>query len=428
MKEHLEELFKYDRQLLGKGYHDALYKIHEHLPLDVFCIASGTQFSQWTVPNEWSVREAWVKYKGEKVIDFANNPLTVTSYSLPFIGTVDLSELKKHLYFSEERPGSVPYSFKFYDRDWGLGAPKALIDSLEEGEYEIFIDVDEKPGVMELGIHTIWGKSDREILLFAHLDHPFQANDNLSAVVCLMDLAKKLQLDPNKKDHTVKIVFCPETIGSIAYAHTQDLSKVDFMIAVDICGNDHALLLQKSFDPEDRLNRVAHCALQVIGKTYRKAMFRNTIGSDEYVFNDPKLKIPGLMLTRHPYAEYHSSEDTPDRINYERIEDTQEVILKIIEIYEKDFIPERVGIGPMMRSKYNIQTPSPQVNLNLDYLWYSLSGERTVAEWCCEYELNFDWIYGILTEMEKNGEIRRVDSSQGAKQSPTRKKQKRVLR
>ncbi len=423
MQEIIETLFTFDRQLLGTGYDNALEWIKCLIDLEVIEIPSGTTFGSWTVPNEWIIKDGWVKFRGEKVIDYKKEPLSVTVYSLPVNKTVDLAELKKHLYFSEDKPDTTPYSFKFYERDWGFGAPKAQIDAYEEGEYEVFIDAEEKPGVMKLGVHTIKGTSDREILLFAHLDHPHQANDNLSAVACLIDLATKI-----KCEHTIKIVFCPETIGSIAYANTQDLSKVDFMLAIDICGNDNSLLLQKALDAEDRLNRVAHCALQVLGQTYRKAMFRNTIGSDEYVFNDPKLKIPGLMLSRHPYTEYHTSADTPDKINYLAIEKTQDAIMKIIEIYEKDFIPERTYIGPMMRSKYQMQTPSPQVNLNLDYLWYSLNGERTVAEWACEFELNFDWVYKVLIEMEQNGEIRRVNPSEGNKRKIARKKQKRILR
>jgi aminopeptidase-like protein len=275
-----------------------------------------------------------------------------------------------------------------------------LKDKLLEGEYEVFIDSEYKPGIMKLGVHTIKGESDREILLFAHLDHPFQANDNLSGVACLVDLATKL-----KSKYTIKIVLCPETIGSIGYALTQDISKVEFMMAVDICGNDGMILMQKSFK-DSKINNIAHLAIHAIGQSYQKGAFRNTIGSDEYVFNDPLIDVPGIMLSRYPYAEYHTSEDTADKINYTKIEEMQKVILNIIDYWEKDYVPVKNFKGPLMRSKYGIQTPNPQVNLSWDYLMYSIDGVKSLSQLCCDYGLNFNFVYSIFEKMKENEDIR----------------------
>lgn len=427
-----------DRQLLGSGYDNALEYINHLIGLDVVEVDSGTKLGTWTVPEEWIVKEAWVKFKGKKIIDYTKEPMSLIVYSLPFKGKVSREELLKHLHYSDENPDATPYVFKFYDRDWGFCVPKNQVkvreveecsdcepalkafdptvgkviidgevkenikDRLEEGDYEVFIDTEFKPGKLKLGVHTIKGESNREILLFAHLDHPGQANDNLSAVVCLIDLAKKI-----KSDHTIKIVFCPETIGSQAYAYTQDLSKVDFAIAVDICGNDNSILLQKAWDEEDRLNRVAHCALQMGGKSYRKGKFRTGIGSDETVFNDPLIGIPGLLISRWPFKEYHTNWDTPDRINYDKIVETGDLIQKIIEIYEKDYIPTRNFKGPIMRSRYGLQSPIKRVNLIWDYLTYSMDGKKTLAELCADAELPFDEVYKNLEPLINDGEISR---------------------
>ncbi len=460
MENTIKELYKFDRYLLGSGYDNALEYINQLIGLETIEVPSGTELDTWTVPDEWIIREAWIKRNGEKILDWDTNKLSVVIGSLPFSGKVTLEELKNHLHYSNDKPESTPYVYKFYDKDWGFCVPKTFIqkkvettceggtctpelkeidqevgkiqiegidykpkweDSLEEGEYEVFIDTEYRPGTMKLGVHTIKGKSEREILLFAHLDHPWQANDNLSGVACLVDLAKKI-----KSDHTIKIIFCPETIGSIAYGKLQDISKVDFVVAIDICGNDHSLLLQKSFNPEDKLNRIAHCTLQMIGKSYRKGNFRNVIGSDEYYFNDPKVNIPGILLSRFPYKEYHTELDTPEIINYEMITETQDFILKLIETYEKDYVPVRNWTGPLMRSRYDMQSVSPALNLNYDYLFYSLDGKRSLAELCCEFELNFDMIYEIFEKLIDDKKISRLNDSQGAVKSTTRKKSKRV--
>lgn len=447
MKEILQNLFKFDRQLLGEGYDNALQYIKFLLTeLKIIEIPSGTKVGGWTVPDEWILKDGWVKFNGEKIIDYQKNPLSVIVGSLNISRIVDLEELKAHLHYSEDMPNATPFTYKFYEKTWGFSVPYNQVkepnteavgitkedgtqfipktkDKLKEGQYEVFINSEYKPGKMKLGVHTIKGKSDREILLFAHLDHAHQANDNLSAVVCLIDLANKI-----KADHTVKIIFCPETIGSIAYVHTQDISKIDFMIAVDICGNTNSILLQKSFNPEDKINRVAHLASHSLLQDIRKGVFRSTIGSDEYVFNDPLVGIPGIMLSTWPYREYHTSEDTPEKIDYQSIENTGKMILKIIEIWEQDFIPKREVKGPLMRSKYGVQSSSKQTNLMWDYFWYSIDGKRSLAELCCLHGLVWESTLKVILDLERNGELSRIDIGKVGKQKTSKKKHKGLSR
>ncbi len=399
MRDLIKQLYPLNRCLMGEGYHDALKIINKIIPLQVTRYPTGNKAGTWTVPEEWVVRDAWVKFKGEKIIDYKKDPLSLVVGSLPFSGKVTLDELKTHLHYSDEQPDAHLYEYKFYERDWGFTMPRNKIFNpsegdqlylLEEGEYEVMIDTEYHPGMMRVGVHTIPGKSAREILLIAHLDHPYQANDNLSGVAVLVDLAKEL-----KCDHTIKIIFCPETIGSIAYAHMNDLSNVDFVIALDCVGNLHAegFLLQKAFDRNHRVNVAAHLALRGMGLGYRQGIFRSSIGSDEYVFNDPKFGIPGIMLTSHPYPEYHTSKDTPDIISDEALAQAKKFIVKTIEYYEKDFIPERTFKGPLFRSGFGIQTTGKQTNLSWDYLIYSMDGKRTFAELCVEFGLNFEHTY-----------------------------------
>lgn len=446
--EHIKELFKLERHLLGEGYDKALQYIHGFVPLDIINVPSGTQFETWEVPQEWIVKEAWVKFNGEKIIDYQKNPLSLMVGSMPFKGTVNRDELKAHLYWSDDRPKAFSYVTQLYGHtkdSWGFSLPKEritrkatkeeceggvcypefgvkavvegqedkaqYIDLLPEGEYEVFIDAEFKPGVMKIGVHTIPGKSDREILLFAHLDHAWQANDNLSAVAALMDMAEELKA--RGYEHTIKLVFCPETIGSIAYAFGQDISKVDFMMALDIVGNDHTLLIQKAFDRFNRLNYVVHLALQDEAISSRKGEFRYELGSDEYVFNDPLIGIPGVFISRNPYPEYHTSEDTPDIIKEEKVKETQSFILKTIDIYEKDFIPERKFKGPLRRSKYDLQTPYQMINRGLDYLVYDIDGKKYLSEILLPLEIGFDWGYKFISKLEENNEIIRVNTGKG---------------
>ncbi len=425
---HIKELFKFGATLMGEGYNKALNYINKILPLEVIEIPSGKEVGTWIIPEAWQVKDGWVKFKGEKIIDYKKEPLSLMIYSQPFKGKVSEKTLEKHLFWSSSQPDASPYFCSFYKKNWGFCVPKSQIKKktnvctdcvpkvgdvgkvriegvdyspqwesiLKKGMYEVFIDTKFEKDFFKIGVHTIKGKSDREILLFAHLDHPYQANDNLSGVQCLMDLAKKI-----KCRHTIKLVFCPETIGSIAYTFTQDISKVDFVIAVDICGNDNTLQIQKSFDKFSKINYVAHLAVYEMGISHRKADFRLTIGSDEYPFNDPLIGIPGILLTRWPYPEYHTAKDTPDKIKFDKIEETEKVILKIIDIYEKDYIPARNFKGPLMRSRYDLQTPHKFTNRDLDYLIYDINGKKWLSEIVLPLGLTFSQAYAFLEKLKK---------------------------
>ena len=436
MKTIIEALHPMNRCLLGEGYDNALEYLKHLVDLEVIEIPSGTELGTWIVPQEWIIKDAWVKFDGKKIIDYKKDPLSVVIGSAPFNGKVKLDEFLSHLnyehgQFTGKLPDATPYVTNYYGDDWGVCMPKnkvvipnkskkaikgvlngkkkvipMTLMGLKKGDYEVFIDTKKVPGKMKLGVHTIKGKSDREILLLAHLDHPYQSNDNLSGVACLIDVAKRI-----KCEHTIKIIFCPETIGSTAYALTQDTSKVDFAIAVDICGNDSDILVNKAFDREARINKVVHLAIHSAGETYRKGEFRSTIGSDESVFNDPEIGIPSIMISRHPFQEYHTSADTPDRINYDNIKKTATAIMKIIEIYESDYIPKRKFKGQLMRSRYGIQTENKQFNLAWDYMMYATDGKKYLSELCCDYGLLYDQTFESFNKLEDDGKISRVSDS-----------------
>ena len=412
MKQIIEDLYKIPAGLLGEGYDNRLEYIKQLIDLEIFEFPSGTKFEQWEVPEEWVVRDGWIKYKGKKIIDYKKQPLSVVVGSLPVNKKVKLKELSEHLHYSDEQPDEYLYEYKFYEKDWGFSMPKnkLLKDGkplLKKGEYEVFIDAEHKPGVMRVATHTIPGKTDKEVLLFAHLDHPWQANDNLSGVAALIDLVK--QIKPKQFEHTIKLVFCPETIGSIAYAHSQDLSKVSFMIALDIVGNNNpeGILLQKAYNNEHRINNTAHLALRGLGLGYRQGVFRSSIGSDEYVFNDPKFGIPGLLFTTHPYPEYHTSADTPDKIDYDMIKRVQRAVIKTIRYYEEDFKPIRKFKGPLFRSGYGIQTRGKQLNLSWDYLIYGMEKDMLFSELCVNYGLNFEHTLEHVEKLIKDGQVDR---------------------
>ncbi|MDL1944915.1 DUF2172 domain-containing protein [Chloroflexi bacterium CFX2] len=85
----------------------------------------------WKVPERYVVHEAYLETEdGERIVDFKDNPLHIVSYSLPIDKVLGFEELQPHLYFNEKRPHTVPWIFKYYERDWGFCLPKNTFDKL----------------------------------------------------------------------------------------------------------------------------------------------------------------------------------------------------------------------------------------------------------------------------------------------------------
>lgn len=412
MKQIIEDLYPMNRCQLGSGYDSALLYLSHLIDLKILEFPSGTKLGTWTVPDEWVAKDAWVKRNGEKIIDYKTDPLSLAINSEPISGEVPLKELFTHLFYSDTMPDHYPY--QVVSDGWGFTYPRNKIFTKapdgtktellsEEDTYEVFIDSEKKPGVMKVGVHTIKGKTDREVLIFAHLDYPYQANENLSGVAVAMDLLKDIK--PEELEHTVKIIFCPENIGSIAYAMTQDISKVDFAISLKAVGTQgsEGTLLQQAFDKTNRINTIANLALRGLGEGFRQGPFRSALSSDEYVFNDPTIGIPSILLSTHPYPEYHTSADTPEIINYAVLEHVKKAIIKTIRYYEEDFIPTRNFKGPLNREGFGINSLGEQYNLSWDYFIYSIDGEKTFSQLCTGFGLNFEHAYEQFDKLVSAG-------------------------
>ena len=77
------DLWPINRSITGEGVRETLKHIQKHLPeLKIHRIASGKKVFDWTIPDEWSVKDAWIKTpSGEKICDFKKNNLHLLGYS-----------------------------------------------------------------------------------------------------------------------------------------------------------------------------------------------------------------------------------------------------------------------------------------------------------------------------------------------------------
>ena len=224
----VRKLWPYNRSITGDGVRKTLKDIKEFLPELKICeVSSGTKAFDWVVPDEWRITDAWIKKpNGQKICDFKKNNLHLVGYSTPQSKKIDLEELQKNLYSLPEYPEAVPYITSYYDRKWGFCLSHNQRKKLKNGIYEIFIDSKLFKGSLTYGELIIKGRSNKEIFLSTYVCHPSMANNELSGPAVTTFLAKWIK--KKKRNFTYRIIFIPETIGSILYL-SKNLSKLKKM-------------------------------------------------------------------------------------------------------------------------------------------------------------------------------------------------------
>ena len=145
---------------------------------------------------------------------------------MPVQRKMTFSELEPHLNVHQEIPGAIPYRTTYYKRDWGFCVNHNQFEILKKEEnLEIMIDsnFDEK-GNLTIGELIIPGRSKQEILISTYICHPSLANDNLSGMIMTAFLARFL-LSKLELQYSYRIIFIPETIGSLVYL-SRNLKKM----------------------------------------------------------------------------------------------------------------------------------------------------------------------------------------------------------
>lgn len=315
MRELLLELFPLNRSLTGEGLRESLRIICRYVPLDILEYPSGMECFDWKVPDEWNVRDAYVlDPSGNKIIDFHDNNLHLLGYSVPFEGTVDCATLKEHLYTLPDQPDAIPYVASFYERRWGFCISHEQYTGLSEGEYQVRIDASLEPGSLSIGEGRIKGRSDREILLHSYLGHPSMANDQLSGPMSLLLIYRWLLEHREDLRYSYRILFTPETVGTISYLSTHLVELQDKVIAgyvLAFTGDAAALTYKWSKDSDALANRAMMNACFACEEEVRIRPY-HPLGADERQFNAPGINLPvGCLMRSAPgeYPEYHTSKD-----------------------------------------------------------------------------------------------------------------------
>lgn len=341
------ELFPINRSLTGEGVRQTLDIIKRELPnLRVGEFATGQSVFDWSVPKEWFIEDAYVQCveTGEKIIDFSLLNLHVMGYSIPIDDVMTIGELDSNLYSLPNQPNAVPYITSYYKERWGFCVTHNLREQLLKDKNKLVkVKINSKlfDGVMNYGELIIKGNTDEEVLLSTYVCHPSMANNELSGPVLAVELAKFIEKIKDRR-YTYRILFLPETIGSIAYLSEnyklmREKTVAGFVLTCVGDNNTYSLMPSKYNDTY--ADRIAEYVMKITDVEYKKYPFSER-GSDERQYSSPGIDLPVVSIMRSKYAEYdeyHTSLDDLSYISPQGLEGAYDKYIKCIEILETDY-------------------------------------------------------------------------------------------
>lgn len=340
LEKYFDRLWPICRSLTGPGVRETLDILSELVPMERHRVASGTEVFDWTVPQEWSIRDAYILTPdGEKIADFKTNNLHVWSYSEPVEKELSYEALLPHLRTLSDQPEAIPYVTSYYKRTWGFCIDHHTFHRLpKEGSYKVVIDSTLENGHLDYGEAILPGTSDREVLFSTYICHPSMANNELSGPLAQAFLYRLIAGMPERK-YTYRFVFAPETIGIITYLQRVGehlRSHLDAGYVLTCCGDRGALTYKQSKNPNSLADRVATHVLKYSDKAHRIIPFA-VGGSDERQYCSPGFNLPVGSLMRTPYAEYpeyHTSLDNKDLLSFSHLSEVVHTYFEIAKSLE----------------------------------------------------------------------------------------------
>jgi aminopeptidase-like protein len=375
------KLYPICRSITGNGLRQSLSILQEYIPLEMHEVPTGAQVFDWVVPKEWNIRAAYIQDPaGEKIVDFERSNLHVLNYSLPIHARVSLDELKAHLFSIPEQPDWIPYRTSYYRENWGFCVTHRLLESLQAGEYEVYIDSSLEAGHLTYAEYYLPGQSADEVLISCHSCHPSLCNDNLSGMALATFLAR--HLSQRKLRFSYRFLFIPGTIGAISWLCLNESSvhRIKHGLVVACVGDPGRLTYKKSRQGNAAIDQAALHVLAHSGKAYEILDF-SPYGYDERQYSSPGFNLPVGSLTRTPhgrYPEYHTSADNLDLVRPEFLADSLLTYLSIIDVLENN-------------RRFMNTNPKCEPQLGRRGLYGAFGGRKNASQ----YELAMLWVLNL---------------------------------
>jgi aminopeptidase-like protein len=292
------------------------------------------------------------------------------------------------LYSLPEQPSAIPYITSYYQERWGFCLTHAQRESLKPGEYKVVIDSELTNGSLTYGELIIPGAQNQEVFLSTYICHPSLGNNELSGPAVTTHLGKWLLTQ--KRKYTYRIIFIPETIGSIVYlSRNLDEMKSNIIAGFNVTcvGDNNGYSYLPSRQENTLADQVALHVLKNMHPDFHQHSFLER-GSDERQYCSPGVDLPVVSVMRSKYGtypEYHTSLDDMDFISPAGLQGSYDILKRCIECIEAN---ERLkvtvlgepqlgkrGLYPTISTKKSAEQVRDMMNL-ISYA----DGSRTILE------------------------------------------------
>ena len=401
------------RSITGEGVRQTLRCLRELVDIELHEVPSGTQVLDWTVPREWSLRDAYIAdAAGRRIVDLARSNLHVMSYSTAVDAVMPLAMLKEHVFTLPDQPDLVPYRTSYYAERWAFCMSHRQLAALPDGLYRVVIDAALAPGSLTYGEYVVNGSSDEEVLLSTHICHPSLANDNCSGLALLAHLAQ--HLGGIRTRYTYRFLFVPGTIGAITWlARNEDrVGRIKHGLVISCVGDGDGPVYKRSRRGNAAIDRVMAHLLGHAGPAARMIDF-SPYGYDERQYCSPGFNLPVGMFQRGQYGvfpEYHTSADNLDFIRPEYLAESFKLIAEAITILENDRLLLNVlpKGEPQLgrRGLYDAiggGKDAPQMRMAFLWLLNLADGQHTLLDMAERSGIRFDLLAAAANLLERHG-------------------------
>ncbi len=416
----VSELYPICRSITGNGLRESLRLLQQHVPLSLHEVPSGTKVFDWVVPNEWNIRDAYIKNsKGEKVVDFHKSNLHVVNYSVPVQKKMALSELRPHLFTLPDSPDWIPYRTSYYKETWGFCLSHRQFESLTDAEYEVCIDSTLEPGHLTYGEHRIQGATDAEVLISSHCCHPSLCNDNLSGMAVAARLAQ--HLSGRSLRYSYRFLWIPGTIGSITWLALNEahLSKIKHGLVLSCVGDPGRFTYKRSRRGNAEIDKVVEHVLQHSGREFQLLDF-TPHGYDERQYCSPGINLPVGCFMRTPngrYPQYHTSADDLSLVKPPSLAESLQQLLQIIAALEES--ESYVNLNPKCepqlgrRGLYHHVGGTKNADVEEAMLWVLnfSDGEHSLLDIAIRSGLPFSALSAAADQLKNAGLLAKADGA-----------------
>lgn len=412
MREFITRYWKWNRVPVGDDTSVFVTELAKQLGADIISAPTGEDCLTWVMPPKWSVREAYLESPdGTRIADFAENPLYLKSYSVPFSGDIDRDTLLGHINSDPERPDRLIYDYRAQYQhgertEWGFSLPHRVVEKLPEGRYRAHIDAEFGEGSLDVLDWRLEGESPDTIFFAAHTCHPAQVNDGIGCIAVLIELFQWLAAQPRRR-FSYRLLAGPEYFAAAAVlAKAPDIEHLKYGMFLDMMGNGQRLGYSRTYHGDSLIDRIVRNVMATFTDDFFETEYRNLWGNDELFYDGPDFRIPTIGLGRDRFVHYHTDKDDLDACDYGQLQESVDLLKRTVEVFENDEIVRRLYRGPLYLNRFGLYVDpkvDPKGYRSLQEIQIEMDGETSNFEIAERLGVSYAFVANFAKELVAHG-------------------------